>query len=53
MVVLLVDLEVFGQLLDPLGKKGYLHLRRSSVRFVGLEFTDDFLFVLLTERHWF
>jgi hypothetical protein len=38
-----VDLEVFRQMLDPVGEQRDLDFRRSGVAFVLLELVDDFL----------
>src|SRR5688572_501555 len=43
-VVLLVDLEMFGQLVDPLGEQGDLDARRTGIRIVGLVIANYFFF---------
>src|SRR5262245_57442049 len=40
-VVLLVGLEVLGELVDPLREQGHLHLRRPGVLLVRPELLDD------------
>src|SRR5690606_21102468 len=43
MVVLLVVLEVLGQVADALGKDRHLDFRRAGVALGGREFLDEFL----------
>jgi hypothetical protein len=45
MVVLLMGAEVFGEIGNPRGKKRNLHLGRTGIPLVSLEFVDKFLFV--------
>ncbi len=51
MVILLVSLEVLRQIIDTLGKQGYLHFRGPGVHIVGPELFNYFLFPLGCERH--
>jgi hypothetical protein len=44
MVVLLVNLEVFGQIGYAMGQQSDLHLGRSRVAFMQLELIDELLF---------
>ena len=41
MVVVLVHLQVLGQLADPGGQKGNLHLRRTCVTGMNVEFRNN------------
>jgi hypothetical protein len=43
MMIFLVDLEVFGQMLDALAQKRNLHLGRASVPLVQFVFGNDAL----------
>ena len=47
MMVLAVNLKVFGQLVDALGQKRHLHFRRTGVSVVNFDFLyNSLLFVL-------
>ena len=46
MMVLHMDLEMLGQIIDPLAQDGDLNLRRSRIRGMPLVFFDDGLFLL-------
>src|SRR5205085_2279925 len=50
-VVLLVSLEVLGQLVDTLREQSYLHLRRPRVAFVRLVLVDDAFLYFRRCRH--
>src|SRR4051794_30191477 len=49
--VLLVGLEVFGQVADALGQDGDLDFRRTGIALTGLVFLDDFLLAFGSNRH--
>ena len=51
MVVLLVALEVFGQIVDPLGEDRNLDFRLTGVAFNGCVFLDEFGLALCSDRH--
>ena len=46
-IVLLVHLQVLGELVNALGEDGDLHLRRAGVALVGLVVFDDGCFLIL------
>ena len=50
MVVLLVDLEVFGELVDALGENGDLNLRRTGVGLMGAVCLDNCLFLFVCDH---
>jgi hypothetical protein len=52
MVVLLVDLEMIGEVVDPLGQDGHLDIRRAGIGLVPLELFDDLLLFLCMESHF-
>ena len=41
MVVFCVGFEVFGEIVQPIGQNGDLYFRRTRIRVVGLEVSDD------------
>jgi hypothetical protein len=45
-VVFAMNLEMFGQFIDPSGQNRYLHLGRARISVMGLEITDYLLFFL-------
>jgi hypothetical protein len=49
-VVLLIALEVFGEVIDSLGQKRDLHFRRTSVLFMGFGFLDNRCFFLQSQH---
>jgi hypothetical protein len=51
MIVLLVGLEVLGQVLDPLGEDRDLHLGRARIAFGGGMVLDERLLALRGNRH--
>jgi len=51
MIVILVALEVFGEVGDTLGKNGNLYFRRTGVAFLGGVFLDKCLLALSSNRH--
>src|SRR5262245_47641892 len=51
MIVLLVELEVFGQSIDALSEERHLDLGRSGVALLGCIILDDFLLTLCAQRH--
>ncbi|CCV03230.1 hypothetical protein MESS2_1030087 [Mesorhizobium metallidurans STM 2683] len=51
MVILLVVLEMIGQVLDALGKDGHLDFRRPGIALGGCEFSHQFLLALGGNRH--
>lgn len=53
MEILLVLLEVSGQLLDPFREKGDLVFRRTGILVVPLHFLGDLFLLLRVERHSF
>jgi hypothetical protein len=46
MVILLVGLEMLGEVVDPLGEDGHLHIRRAGILLMPLELFDDLLLFL-------
>jgi hypothetical protein len=44
-MILFVDLEMFSQIRDPLGKDRYLNLRRTGISLMTFMSLDDFLFL--------
>ncbi|MNT77141.1 hypothetical protein D3C72_2162220 [compost metagenome] len=51
MVILLVALEVFGQVVDPFRQDSYLDFRRTGVAFNGCIFLDELSLTLCSNRH--
>ena len=49
-VVLLVDLQMLGQVGDTAGEDGNLHLRGTGIALVGGVLEDDLLFLFLTDH---
>ena len=45
-VIFFVNLEMLGQVGDPLGQNRDLHLRGTCIAFMGSEISNDFLFFL-------
>ena len=50
-VIVLVQLEMFGQIGDPLGQQRDLSLRRTGVGVVQTVLAEDFLLLFGSERH--
>jgi hypothetical protein len=46
MKILLVNFEMFRQVIDPLGQKGYLHLGGTGVALMPSVFADGLVFVV-------
>jgi len=46
MMILFVFFQMFGKILNPMGQKPYLNLRRSSIVLVQLKSIDKFFFLL-------
>ena len=53
MVVLLVDLEMLGKVINPLGEYGHLDIGRTGILLMPLELFDDLLLFLCMQRHFF
>ena len=53
MVILDMNLEVPGEVVDTLTQQGDLHFRRASIRLMNPELLDDFLPVRLSNSHVF
>ena len=51
MVILDMNLEVPGEVVDTLTHQGDLHFRRASIRLMNPELLDDFLPVRLSNSH--
>lgn len=51
MVVLLVDLEMFGKFTNSLTEQRYLDFRRTRVSLMLPEFNDDFILLLFFQCH--
>ena len=50
-MVLLMRLEVFGELGDATGKQGNLHFGRAGILVVGSVFANNFGFGIGSDRH--
>ena len=51
MVVLHMDLEVLGEMLDALTEQGNLHFGRAGVRRMNPELLDSLLFLRFSNSH--
>ena len=52
MVVLLVGLQVLGEVADTLGQDGDLHVRVAGVMLVGAELPDQLCGALFRDADW-
>lgn len=50
-VILNMDLEVLGEVFDPLTQQGNLHLRRSGIGVMESKLLNNSLFLLLNNPH--
>jgi len=51
MVILDMNLEVFGKVIDALTEERNLHFGRACVRLMNPELLDDFVFLLFSDSH--
>jgi hypothetical protein len=52
-MVLLVNLEMLGEVVDPLGEYGYLDIGRPGILLMPLKLFDDLLLFLYMQHHFF
>ena len=52
MVILFMDLEMFGQVADTVGQKAYLYLRGSGITVMGSILIDQFFFIFCCQYHF-
>jgi hypothetical protein len=52
MMIFGMRFKMLGEIHDPFGQQGNLHLARTGIGFVGLKFFNEFFFLLYGLRHW-
>ena len=52
MVILLMDLEMISEIVDPVAENGYLNFRRAGVILMKLETMDNVFFCISLQNHF-